>query len=412
MRVPAKQIEGQLQDVFRAWGMSDEHAATTAAVMVETDLRGVDSHGISMLPTYDKEFRAGRLNMRPVFKTLRDGPAMALVDADASLGHPASVYAMNMAVDKCLASGVAAVSVVNSHHFGAAGYYSKIAADRGVIGMVTSATRGVSMVPTFGAEPVMGTNPIAFAAPTRRQPTFSLDMATTTVAAGKVKVYKLNHKPLPSGWVVDGDGKAITDETEAFGYVFDKPEGGITPLGGTRDAGSHKGYGLGVMVHILAGCLSGASFSPLRNRTQKPSDPHNIGHFFLAIDPRVPRRGRVRGGPRPGHRRAARGQARRSEPARAHPRRSGDGHARRSPRARRAGARRPDAAAPRRREERRRAVRPRALSGAGYYWERELAHPVSRQRRPPRAQLPRVQRRSKAAGACLLTAEAVGAASG
>ena len=194
---------------------------------------------------------------------------------------------MNMAVDKCLASGVAAGSVANWHHFGSAGYYSKIAAERGVIGMVTSATRGVSMVPTFGAEPVMGTNPIAFAAPTRRQPTFSLDMATTTVAAGKVKVYKLNHKPLPSGWVVDGEGKAITDETEAFGYVFDKPEGGITPLGGTRDAGSHKGYGLGVMVHILAGCLSGASFSPLRNRTQKPSDPHNIGHFFLAIDPRA-----------------------------------------------------------------------------------------------------------------------------
>ena len=95
---------------------------------------------------------------------------MALIDADASLGHPASVYAMNLAVDKCLASGVAAVSVVNSHHFGAAGYYSSIAADRGVIGMVTSATRGVSMVPTFGAEPVMGTNPIAFAAPTRAQP--------------------------------------------------------------------------------------------------------------------------------------------------------------------------------------------------------------------------------------------------
>jgi LDH2 family malate/lactate/ureidoglycolate dehydrogenase len=194
---------------------------------------------------------------------------------------------MNLAVDKCLASGVAVVSVVNSHHFGAAGCYSKIAADRGVIGMVTSATRGVTMVPTFGAEPVMGTNPIAFAAPARRNPPFSLDMATTTVAAGKVKVHKLNHKPLPPGWVVDGDGKPVTDEGEAFGYVFDKPEGGITPLGGTRDAGSHKGYGLAVMVHILAGTLSGASFSPIRNRTQKPSDPHNIGHFFMAIDPRA-----------------------------------------------------------------------------------------------------------------------------
>jgi LDH2 family malate/lactate/ureidoglycolate dehydrogenase len=287
MRVPAKQIEKQLVSVFRAWGMSDEHAATTAQVMVETDLRGVDSHGVSMLPTYDKEFRAGRLNMRPSWKTLREGPAMALIDADASLGHPASVHAMNVAIDKCQNAGVAVVSVVNSHHFGAAGCYSKIASDRGVIGMVTSATRGVTMVPTFGAEPVMGTNPIAFAAPARRNPSFSLDMATTTVAAGKVKVYKLNHKPLPSGWVVDGDGKPVTDEADAFGYVFDKPDGGITPLGGTRDAGSHKGYGLAVMVHILAGTLSGASFSPLRNKTQRPSDPHNIGHFFMAIDPRA-----------------------------------------------------------------------------------------------------------------------------
>src|SRR5215470_13708089 len=287
MRIPAKQIEGQLQDVFRAWGMSDEHAATTAAVMVETDLRGVDSHGISMLPTYDKEFHAGRLNMRPAFATLRDGPAMALIDADASLGHPVSVYAMNMAVDKCRASGVAVVSVFNSHHFGAAGCYSRIAADRGVVGMVTASTRGVSMVPTFAAEPVMGTNPLAFAAPARRNPPFQLDMATTTVAAGKVKVHKLNHRPLPPGWVVDDAGRPVTNPEDAFSYVFERPEGGITPLGGAREVGGHKGYGLAVMVHILGGALSGASFSPIRNRTQKPSDPHNIGHFFLAVDPRA-----------------------------------------------------------------------------------------------------------------------------
>jgi LDH2 family malate/lactate/ureidoglycolate dehydrogenase len=285
--VPAKQIQSQLVSVLSAWGMSASHAATTAEMMVDTDLRGVDSHGISMLPTYDQEFRKGRLNMCPIFKTVREGPAMALIDADRSLGHPVSVHAMNLAVDKCLAMGVAVVSVFNSHHFGAAGCYSKIAAERGVIGMVTSATRGVSMVPTFAAEPVMGTNPIAFAAPARRQPPFQLDMATTTVAAGKVKVYKLNHKPLPPGWVVDGDGGPVTDPEEAFRYVFERAEGGITPLGGTREVGSHKGYGLAVMVHILAGTLSGASFSPIRNRTQRPSDPHNIGHFFLAIDPRA-----------------------------------------------------------------------------------------------------------------------------
>jgi LDH2 family malate/lactate/ureidoglycolate dehydrogenase len=266
--------------------MSAAHADTTAEMMLETDLRGVDSHGISMLPTYDREFRAGRLNMQPVFKTVREGPSFALIDADASLGHPVSVHAMNLAVDKCRESGVAVVSVLNSHHFGAAGCYSRIAADRGVIGMVTASTRGVTMVPTFGAEPVMGTNPLAFAAPARRNAPFELDMATTTVAAGKVKVYKLNHRPLPSGWVVDDKGQAVTEPEQAFGYVFDRPEGGITPLGGPREVGGHKGYGLAVMVHILGGALAGASFSPIRNRTQKPSDPHNIGHFFLAIDPR------------------------------------------------------------------------------------------------------------------------------
>ena len=286
-RAPAEHIHRFLVAVFRAWGMSDEHADTTARMMGETDLRGVDSHGISMLPNYDAEFRRGRLNMRPAWKTLRDGPAFALIDADASLGHPVAAHAMNLAVDKCAASGVAVVSVVNSHHFGAAGCYSKIAADRGMIGLVTSSTRGVTMVPTFAAEPVMGTNPLAFAAPTRRHPPFQLDMATTTVAAGKVKVYKLNHEPVPTGWVVDGDGKPVTDEREGFRYVFELPEGGITPLGGTRELGSHKGYGLAVLVHILAGTLSGASFSPIRNRSQRPSDPHNIGHFFLAIDPRA-----------------------------------------------------------------------------------------------------------------------------
>jgi LDH2 family malate/lactate/ureidoglycolate dehydrogenase len=291
MRVPSTKIRSQLVSVLRAWGMSEAHAEVTADMMVETDLRGVDSHGISMLPTYDQEFRNGRLNMRPVFKTVREAPATALIDADASLGHPVSAHAMNLAVDKCLVTGVAIVSVFNSHHFGAAGCYSKIAAERGVIGMVTASTRGVTMVPTFGAEPVMGTNPLAFAAPAGRNPPFQLDMATTTVAAGKVKVYKLNHKPLPSGWVVDGRGAPVTDEAQAFRHVFEVPEGGISPVGGTRDMGSHKGYGLAVMVHILGGTLSGASFSPIRNRTQKSSDPHNIGHFFLAIDPRAFRDG-------------------------------------------------------------------------------------------------------------------------
>src|SRR5438094_8159413 len=114
MRVGAPQIRRQLVSVFRAWGMSEAHADTTADMMVETDLRGVDSHGIGMLPTYDQEFRAGRLNMRPVFRTVREHAATALIDADASLGHTAASYGMNLAVDKCSATAVGAVAAVSS----------------------------------------------------------------------------------------------------------------------------------------------------------------------------------------------------------------------------------------------------------------------------------------------------------
>lgn len=285
---PVDLVHRQTREILLAWGMSEEHAQITADLMTETDLRGVDSHGISMLPSYEQQIGLGQVNVRPLFKTKRETPTMALIDADASIGHPAAHHGMNLAVDKALKTGVGVVSVVNSNHFGAAGCYSKIASERGCIGMVTSATRGVMMVPTFASEPILGTNPFAFAAPAKRNRDFELDMATTTVAANKVKVYWLNRKPIPQGWVVDGNGQPVTDSVQAMEYLFgDAKQGGITPLGGTRDLGSHKGYGLATMVHILGGVLSGASFSPIRNLTQKVGEPNNLGHFFMAIDPRA-----------------------------------------------------------------------------------------------------------------------------
>jgi LDH2 family malate/lactate/ureidoglycolate dehydrogenase len=285
MNVTADRIREQLELVFRAWGMSAAHATTTAEAMVETDLRGIDSHGIAMLPSYDEQFRAGRLNMRPDIRVVRDAPATAVIDADASMGHVPSVLAMTTAVDKCLASGVAVVSVVNSHHFGAAGCYTRIAADRGVIGLAATTARGKVLVPTFGADPVLGTNPLAFSAPADRNGSFELDMATTTVAGGKIKIHKLNRKPLPVGWVVDRQGRSVTDSAEAARLVQELHVGGITPLGGSRELGSHKGYGLAMMVQILAGTLGGAAFSPLYSPGQGSSEPHRIGHVFLAIDP-------------------------------------------------------------------------------------------------------------------------------
>jgi LDH2 family malate/lactate/ureidoglycolate dehydrogenase len=138
--------------------------------------------------------------------------------------------------------------------------------------------------------PVLGTNPIAFAAPARRNRRFLLDMATATVASNKVKVYDLNNKPLPAGWVLDEHGKSVTDAAAALAILHDRPKdqgGGLTPVGGTPEMASHKGYGLAMLAHILGGTLSGASFSPLRVKTQRPHDPENLGHFFLAIDPKA-----------------------------------------------------------------------------------------------------------------------------
>jgi LDH2 family malate/lactate/ureidoglycolate dehydrogenase len=238
-----------------------------------------------MLMDYDESRAKGRLNLKARPRVVRESPVTALVDAEAGLGHPASVLGMEIAIRKAKAAGVGVVAVRNSHHFGAAGHYAAMAAKAGLVGMVTSATRTVGVVPTRAAVPVLGTNPIAFAAPAARHRPFLLDMATSTVAANKVRVYGLQGKPLPAGWVLDGQGTPVTEGNAAWDVIKNQPQGGLTPVGGTPEMASHKGYGLGMMVHILGGVLSGASFSPIRNRTQRPQDPDDIGHFFMALDP-------------------------------------------------------------------------------------------------------------------------------
>jgi LDH2 family malate/lactate/ureidoglycolate dehydrogenase len=283
--IHAETCRAQIVAVLTAWGMDPDAVRVTAEVMVETDLSGVDSHGISMLMDYDDMRRKGKLNLKARPRVVRESPVTALVDAEAGLGHPAAVAGMEIAIRKASAAGVAVVAVRNSHHFGAAGYYAAMAPKAGLVGMVTSATRTVGVVPTRAAAPVLGTNPIAFAAPAARHRPFLLDMATSTVAANKVRVHGLQGKPLPAGWVLDGQGAPVTDGNAAWDVIKHQPEGGLTPVGGTPEMSSHKGYGLGMMVHILGGVLSGAAFSPIRNRTQRPEDPDNLGHFLMALDP-------------------------------------------------------------------------------------------------------------------------------
>ena len=287
MLVSADRVRRQILNVLHAWGMPADLAETTAEAMAETDLTGVDSHGISMLMMYEGLRRAGQIDLRARPRVLRDAPSLALVDGGANLGHPVAAAAMGLAADKALATGIGAVGARNSHHFGAAGHYARTAAARGVVG----ADHELRAHGADGAD-------ARHAAPARQQPhrlrgagrrnkPFVLDMATTTVAANKVKVYELNGKPVPEGWVVDERGAPVTDAAAAMDVIFRRPGGGLTPLGGAEATGGHKGYGLGLMVQILSATLTGAAFAPLRGRAREAGDPDDIGHFFLALDPRA-----------------------------------------------------------------------------------------------------------------------------
>jgi LDH2 family malate/lactate/ureidoglycolate dehydrogenase len=287
MRFPAETIHRQISEVLRAWGMPPDVVRTAADVMTDTDLAGIDSHGISMLMLYEEALGLEQLNPAPVPRVVRESPVTALVDGDAGLGHVAAVFGMELAIAKAAASGVGIVCVRNSTHFGAAGYYAAMASRRGLLGMVTCTTRGNPVLPTRSAVPVLGTNPIAFAAPTHRNTPFLLDMSTSTVAQNKVKVFEFQGRPLPPGWVLDEHGAPVTDSARAMDLVTVRYTGGITALGGTAEMSSHKGYGLSVMVQILSATLAGGSFTPIRKRAQGRGDPDEIGHFLMALDPKV-----------------------------------------------------------------------------------------------------------------------------
>ena len=286
LRISAKTLQRQIISVLKAWGMPEIDAETVALVMVETDLRGVDSHGINMLRQYDETFRRGALNIKAETRVLRNRSTTALLDANNGLGHPVSVQAMEMAIKKAQAHDVGIVCVINSHHFGAAGYYAELAAKAGMIGIVTTSTRGISMVPTGGTQPVLGTNPFALAAPAGDRAPLVLDFATTVAAVNRVRVRQLRELDLPDGWVNDGDGRVVKDPGEALEIFARCDSGGLNPVGGIGETlGGHKGYGLALFSHVLSGVMPGASFSPVRVQSQKPSTPDQLGHYFQAINP-------------------------------------------------------------------------------------------------------------------------------
>lgn len=276
---PAETIEKQTAAFLSALGIPDDYVETTAAIMTDADKRGIDTHGIACIPNYHTRARNNWITPAGEITVIRDNPTTALLDAGGGLGYPVAHKAMSLAIEKAKKMGLASVAVRNSAHFGAAGYYTRMAAAEGLVGFAFTSTSAPRVVPALAAEGRLGTNPIAFTAPTKKNKPFNLDMATSTVASGKIRNKAVEGQPLPDGWAVDGEGQPMTDAAEYFKGA------NMTSLGGTRELGSHKGYGLGAMVEILGACLTGSSLVMSPDHGRRTPGTMEIGHFFIAIDP-------------------------------------------------------------------------------------------------------------------------------
>ncbi|HWK45857.1 MAG TPA: Ldh family oxidoreductase [Stellaceae bacterium] len=277
--VPVERLGRQLTAIYQAWGMPAALITPTVDIMLAADTSGIDSHGASMMFLYERLREAGNITMTPRIEVIHDTPVAAVVDGGQGLGHAPSVRATHLAIDKAKALGVGIVTVRNSNHYGAAGAYALMMAKAGLIGVSMTAVAKPTVVPQAGKVAMFGTNPIAFAAPARRNPPFLLDMATSTVALGKLTISARAGVSVPEGWALDADGQPVTDPNIGLLHRL------LTPLGATRLMGGHKGYGLAIMVEILSTTLAGSAFGVLREANQPGAQNLDVGHFFLAIDP-------------------------------------------------------------------------------------------------------------------------------
>lgn len=269
-------------NILKKIGCSDEDALQAADVLLSADIRGVDSHGVARLSGYVRLWEAGRINPTPNIRIIHETPSTATIDGDAGLGLVVAPFAMKVAIEKAKNVGTGWVSVKNSNHYGIAGYHSMMALENDMIGIsLTNASPLVS--PTFSKERLLGTNPISVAIPADKQPSMVVDMATTTVANGKLEIQQRKGENLPEGWAQDKDGNSATNPLAV------KEGGALLPLGGTRANGSHKGYALGGVVDILSAVLSGASYGPwvppfvsfIEPLDNQPGE--GLGHFLGAM---------------------------------------------------------------------------------------------------------------------------------
>jgi LDH2 family malate/lactate/ureidoglycolate dehydrogenase len=270
-RYPYDTLHAFVTAAFIEAGLTDDQARQATDTLLVSDLRGVASHGLGRLAGYIDRIHAGFDNPNAPLEVIRETPVSLALDANLGLGPLVGPEAMRRTIAKAQEAGLCMTTVRRSNHFGIAGTYARMAAEEGLGGLaMTNATRLV--VPTNGKSPRFGTNPIAFAVPTACDP-FVLDMSTSTVPWGKIEIARRAGLPIPAGWGVDADGRTTTDPNLVKA---------LTPLGGTKEMCGHKGYGMAMMVEILAGPLSGNVWSNHVNRPKEQQLPPGTGHFFMA----------------------------------------------------------------------------------------------------------------------------------
>ncbi len=280
---PASYLRDFTCAVFVHLGVAEDDAILAADILHKADVRGIDSHGVARLRSYVDMFRIGRINPRPNVRIVRERKSVATVDGDGGLGLVVGPKANAIAMDKAAEFGSGWVSVCNSNHYGIASYYSLQALRRDMIGWsMTNSSKVV--VPLWGAERRLGTNPIAVAFPAYKNPPVVIDMSTSVVAFGKIEQAKREGKLVPVGWMIDKKGDSTINPDD----IFD--DGGLLPLGSTRELGGHKGYALSAVVDILSCVLSGANWGPfappfaLFEKPPEASVGKGIGHFFGAME--------------------------------------------------------------------------------------------------------------------------------
>jgi len=281
-----EQLRRLCTDAFTAFGFTREDAAAITDVLLLADLYGIESHGSQRLVRYHKAIENGSVDVHAKPEIVFETPVSAVIDGHAGMGQLIAIYAQKLAIEKAKASGMAFVTVRNSNHFGIAGYYTKMAADAGMIGIATTNSESI-MVHTNSRQAMLGSNPLAFAMPADPVP-FWFDAATTVVPRGRLEVYAKAGKPLPDGWAVDASGEVCTDAERVLDCIIRKElgGGGILPLGGAEeDSGSHKGYGFAMISEILCAITSGGATS--NHHVRAKGVGAGTCHAFIVIDPAI-----------------------------------------------------------------------------------------------------------------------------